>query len=87
MGCYINPKDQTKEEWLVKFAKPQKGPTPVTETEVPICLVDNGLFTAAGVGFDDQEAQAFNHPDGRRKLWFSAKRTDLYDVSDLKDYE
>lgn len=88
MGCYINPKDMTKEAWLYKFAKPVAEPTPITETEVPICLVDNGPFTAAAVAYDPRELAAFVRPeDHRPKVWFSALREDLYKVSDLKNYE
>ena len=88
MGCYINPKDMTKEAWLYKFAKPTLGPMPITESEVPVCLVDNGPFTAAAVAYDRREADAFNLPSDRRpKFWYSATRADLYEVSDLKNYE
>lgn len=88
MGCYINPKDMTKETWLYKFAKPTLGPMPITESEVPVCLVDNGPFTAAAVAYDPRELEAFLVPSDRRpKVWFTATRESLYTVSDLKNYE
>lgn len=88
MGCYINPKTMSKEDWLNKFATPHPGPVPVSPDVLPICLVDNGMFTAAAVAYDQREADAFNLPSDRRpKFWYSAKRADLYEVSDLKNYE
>lgn len=88
MGCYINPKDMTKEAWLYKFAKPTPGPMPITESEVPVCLVDNGPFTAAAVAYDPDELQVFQSASDRRpKVWFTATRESLYTVSDLKNYE
>ena len=87
MGCYINPKNMTKETWLKKYATSQAGPTPITSYVVPVCLVDNGMFTAAGVAYDQREIEAFTFPDNRPKIWYSAMRVDLYEVSDLKSYE
>lgn len=88
MGCYINPKSQSKESWLAENAKPTPGPVPVGPDVVPVCLVDNGMFLAAAVAYSQREADTFNDPSDRRpKQWYSAKRTDLYTVSDLKSYE
>lgn len=36
-----------------------------------ICVVDNGMFAAAGWCYDEQEYNAFKYPDGRRKLWMT----------------
>lgn len=81
MGYYINPPDRTKEQFLSQFGYP------VSETDVrnhdfgsnflPVCLVDNNLFTAAGIAFDQGEANAFLWPDGRKKKWFKVHRSDL----------
>ncbi len=35
-----------------------------------ICVVDNGLFAAAGWAYNEDEWKAFNYPCGRRKQWF-----------------
>ena len=38
---------------------------------VLICLVDNGMFTAAAVAYSRSEALAFADPyDGRYKMWY-----------------
>ncbi len=75
MGIYINPPDMSKEEWLKENASegplllmPQRGNVPQGSRRV--CLVDNRAFSAAGVAFDEDEAAAFNDPDGRDKRWF-----------------
>ncbi len=34
-----------------------------------ICVVDNGVFMAAGYCYSEQEYQEFKNPDGRRKSW------------------
>ena len=88
MGLYINPTDMTKEEWLNKhkYASPMEyfprfgeifghyGPNNDT---VLVCLVDNGYFTAAGICYNDRELQDFARDDGRRKVWYAIKRSDL----------
>ena len=76
MGIYINPPDQGKEPWLhangfeasdVLIAKN----TADFKTHFPVCLVDNGHFTAAAVADTEQELERFNDPrDSRPKRWF-----------------
>lgn len=79
MGYYINPKQGTKEEWLAANA------TPITREEaaafdftsdlLPICLVDNYIFTAAGIAYDPQERNRFLHDlSARPRRWFSASK-------------
>lgn len=78
MGYYINPRDMTKEQWLMenntgKTIIPPSTPVRIIDgkKDVVICLVDNGGFTAAGVAFDDAELEAFARPnDLRAKIWF-----------------
>lgn len=81
MGYYINPPDMTKEQFLKKHGKL------LTQVEIkdfdfssdslPVCLVDNGAFTAAGIGYDAHEVQAFLHPDHRPKTWYAVSRENL----------
>ena len=88
MGCYVNPRDQSKEHWLHSNGTVTTGPCEITETHLPVVLVDNGLFTAAGVAFNEQERSVFNNPaDARLKSWYKVERTKLREVSDLTSYE
>ena len=88
MGCYINPRGTPKEIWLQQNAEQASGPKPITETHVPVCLVDNGPFTAAAVAFDARELNAFTQPnDFRPKRWFYVERAKVRTVSDLANYE
>ncbi len=76
MGIYINPPDQSKESWLctngfeassAQIAKSRAN----FKNLFPVCLVDNGLFKAAGVVDSEHEFEAFTQPnDHRPKLWF-----------------
>jgi hypothetical protein len=87
MGCYINPRNQTKEEFLREHGEPTSTPCEVTETHLPVVLVNNGPFTAAGVAYDNREREAFLYPDPRPKQWFRVSREELRKVSDLARYE
>lgn len=76
MGIYINPPDNDKEAWLRKngfeasSAEIAKS-TADFKTHFPVCLVNNGAFTAAGVCDSEREFEAFNGPDDYRpKTWF-----------------
>jgi hypothetical protein len=55
MGIYINPTNMTKEAWLFEngVRLPAGAPRKFHSTAnyLPVCLVDNGLFTAAGIVF------------------------------------
>lgn len=97
MGAYVNPRNESKEMWLTRFAemvdwKPgEELPSFVSftrEGNLPVILVDNGLFTAAGIGFDEREYKMMTDctTDTREKLLFSAPKDKLLEVSNLKDY-
>lgn len=75
MGYYLNPKTCTKETWLSQNGEHTSTPTwPVKEGYLPVCLVDNGMFTAAGVAFSSNELDAFTLPtDYRHKTWYLVK--------------
>ena len=76
MGYYINPKDETKEEFLRKNAIETtkddfKRFTFENDLSLPVCLVDNGFFTAAGVAYSESERDAFvMESDNRPKRFF-----------------
>jgi hypothetical protein len=77
MGLYVNPPDRSKEQWLAENGEKislkelkdfsfQKDPE-----HLPVCLVDNGPFTAAAVIFSNREREAFTNPtDDRPKYYF-----------------
>lgn len=87
MGLYINPPTQTKEDWLAGNGT-VLGTVPVSiekfdhvATFLPVCLIDNGAFTAAGIAFDQREFDAMRRMDDhRRKLWFLVPVTKLCEV-------
>jgi len=91
MGCYVNPKDMSKEEWLNGFGERVNDvdyDEAVKMGCLPVVLLDNGIFTAAGVAYSKQEADEFTAPDDRRpKTFYHVRRELLYDVSDLKHWE
>jgi hypothetical protein len=67
MGIYVNPRDGlTKEAWLAMHGDRTLGPCEITAEHLPVCLVDNGLFTAAGVAYTPRELEAFQQPDDLR---------------------
>lgn len=79
MGYYINPADMSKESWLSlngrRISQLDVGNFDFSGDELPVCLVNNGAFTAAGIAYDKSEAQAFNNPsDARPKIWYAVKR-------------
>jgi hypothetical protein len=89
MGLYINPLEGEKEDWLRQHAtlvdpgifgdslKEQYAGL-CYEGELPICLIDNGPFTAAGVAFSLNEYKAFVQGVGRRPYrWFTAPISEL----------
>jgi hypothetical protein len=77
MGWYINPRSSTKEDWLAEHGTPTRGPTEITETHLPVCLVNNGYFTAAVICPDERELIEFGRDDNRPKVWFSVPRQTL----------
>jgi len=62
VGCYVNPSDGSKEDWLFangEFTEKPKSFGSKPEGTLPVCLVDNGPFTAAAVAFDASEFKEF----------------------------
>ncbi len=78
MGYYVNPRSSTKEFWLKANA------VQITEAEarqhaagdnLVVCLVNNGVFTAAAIAIDDTIRNMFlEEDDVRPKKWFIADR-------------
>lgn len=72
MGYYINTNSKGEPLPINKVhALIQDGAelTDASFKENLICVVDNGMFMAAGYCFSEDEFEAFNQPDGRNKIW------------------
>lgn len=82
MGYYINPKGESKEDFLIREGQPVMVPAiPEDGENVLVCVIDNGYFTAAGVCYSAEEMHAFADPsDTRPKRWFVVPKHLLYDV-------
>ena len=66
MGYYIETEAaKNKAKWLVEHAGgvivQQATPTP-THDSIPVVVVDNGPFEAAGIAYDQEELRAFTDP-------------------------
>lgn len=86
MGCYINPKDRSKEDFLAEHGTqmPIVKPELVPKDHVAVCWVDNGRFTAAGIAFDENEMESFlQDVQDRPHIWFIVPTEKLRDVSEL----
>lgn len=77
MGYYINPINQTKEEFVAKHAREISRDAFTnfnfenTKDVLPICLIDNGPFRAFGIAYFRTELVAFANPmDNRPKRYF-----------------
>jgi len=84
MGAYINPIDETKEQWLEKNGTevPFLDKWDIPENHFPVVLVDNGPFTAAGIAYCESELKAFINPeDWRPKRYFIVPIHRLHEVS------
>jgi len=88
MGVYVNPENCEKEVFLRE--KAVEVTMDIVEIfdfkahkdTLPVVLVDNGCFTAAGIAFCDRERDLFLLPDGRPKKYYLAKVEDLLEVSE-----
>ena len=77
----MNPPNETKESWLKANGKligpPKASEFDFTGNDWPVCLVDNGMFTAAAIAFNNEELQVFLQEDGRPKVWLLVSREKL----------
>ena len=59
MGFYIDPPTMSKEQFLAKFGKrirfDQAKDVLLSGTALPVCLMNNGPFTAAAIGYSEGE--------------------------------
>lgn len=94
MGYYVNPKNESKESFLQRegIVAPRIPKTTwesVPKGFLPVALVNNGPFTAAGIAFCARELEAFTGlDDNRPRQLFMVKIEKLIPVagSDFKQY-
>jgi len=89
MGCYINPRGETKEDFLRREGRVISVNEAIAapEGEYAVCLVHNGAFTAAAVAYDHHELAALTRAeDPRPKIWYMVPREKLLNVSDISQY-
>ncbi len=81
MGKYINVAGMDKGTWLRQNGQsiPQSEAMAVLESgnAFPVCLVDNGPFTAAAIADNVGEVEEFSREDGRPREWFSVRKENL----------
>ena len=92
MGAYVNPKGETKETFLTRegrkiSCKRAIAHEPGSEGCYAVCLIDNGLFTAAGIMFNKREVEDFTSPsDYRNKEFYLVSKEKLLSASNLEIY-
>jgi len=64
MGFYVNPQDETKESFLSREGIIVPSNHKITWNNIPtgylpVVLVDNGFFTAAGIAYCEDELNVF----------------------------
>lgn len=65
MGYYIETGERKgKAAWLVKNANGSMEKRP---GDIPVVVLDNGPFEAAGIAYDAEEFEAFTSPDDLHK--------------------
>lgn len=84
MGLYINPRNETKEEFLVRLGQiitheeAKTYPYPKDGSDMLVCLVDNGSFTAAGIAdFPAERDRFIDGAAGRPTTWFLVPKEHL----------
>ncbi len=89
MGYYIDPPNQSKESFLNQHGRRVNiTDLKITDTELPVVLVNNFAFTAAGIAYDEKELKEFLDPDDYRpKMYFMVPREALKPYYDQEEYD
>lgn len=89
MGIYVNPTGELKEEFLTREGVRVDHSfvwKDLPTNCLPVVLVKNGFFTAAGIAFSERELRQFLRPgDVRPKEIFIVEIGKLKTVSPLRD--
>ena len=93
MGCYVEPRNETKEEFLEREGREvisdyisQNYRFIKQEGSLPVVLCDNGNFTAAGIAYTEREFERFVRYDDRPKRFFIVPIKKLMAVSFVEGY-
>lgn len=93
MGCYVNPTEESKEEFLEREGEEVVSDVisiffkeHVKRGNMPVVLVDNGKFSAAGVAYCESEFERFVRYDNRPKKFYLVPLEKLKEVSDIEAY-
>lgn len=93
MGCYVDPKNEAKEDFLEREGREvesdyiSKNYKMIKEKgDLPVVLCDNGPFTAAGVAYTEREFERFVRYDNRPKRFFIVSVEKLKEVSPVEGY-
>lgn len=101
MGCYINPggwigepdnefpKSMSKESWLAEYGHEfyPRVWEDVPEGQLPVCLINNGVFTSAAIAYNPVELVSLKvGTRDRPVMWYLALIDDLKKVSPLQTY-
>lgn len=85
MGIYLDPPDQSKEQFLrmdgVRIRPDFAASVLASGTHLPVCLVDNGGWTAAAIVYDKRELARISDAHGRQFEWWSVPRARLFEVA------
>ncbi len=85
MGFYINPKGQTKEQFLKENGTQVETPDfkKVPAGHMLVGYVNNGWMTAAGIVFDENEFNAYTDPsDPRPREYYHVPVSALQKLND-----
>jgi len=84
MGQYINPEGEDKVDFCNRVGLPVSEETvlafdyTIPQDHLPVCVVDNGSFTAAGIADSAHERARFHYgTNGRPYRWFLLPKSAL----------
>jgi hypothetical protein len=90
MGYYVNPRNESKEQFLAREGVELKNPTKSELLELlggskgVVCLVDNVAYRAVAICYCPGEIEAFYCADGRPKKWFLVSKQRLCEEGDIE---
>ncbi len=88
MGIYVNPPTESKEQFLDREGvKILNLDTPIIDSQILVCLVQNSAFTVAGIAYNEKELQEFKKPtDHRKKTWYRVSKLSLKPILSEREF-